>query len=126
MDAVHPAPAGGPVDQSDSPDNEEDLLALCKVNIPTSDILTFLKNINLPPEQLAGFGSPQQMSGSLSFSIIDPTPENPQTVADFSVTITGSHTRVAPAMNPNQPGYVSPTTPTIPTQVIDHSEGDVS
>lgn len=83
------------------------------VRIPTSDLFSFLTNINLPPQFLAGLGALHDISGFLSFEVVDPTPDDPRPVGKVHATIYGRHTHVVQALNPNQLGYVSPVTTTL-------------
>lgn len=89
------------------------------VRIPTSDLFSFLTNINLPPQFLAGLGALHDISGFLSFEVVDPTPDDPRPVGKVHATIYGRHAHVARHLNPNQPGYVSPVTMTLLAPVVE-------
>jgi hypothetical protein len=76
--------------------------------LPTSDLVAFLGNINLPPQMLYGLGDISSLSGLMSFEVIEPTEEDPHPKGSLRVVINGVHSRSLPLLNPNQPGYVSP------------------
>lgn len=76
------------------------------VSLPTSDLLRFLTNINLPPQLIAGLGALSDLSGVLSYEVAEATPEDPHPMRRFNVRIEGHHTCHLAALNPNQPGYV--------------------
>lgn len=105
---------------ADSPDPPDPSKAeprpdVVTVNIPTSSIYEFLTHLNLPPEYTAGLGALSGLSGILSFEVPpDPDPAQPADLpvrasAALRVVLTGTHTRMTPALNPNQPGYLSAT-----------------
>lgn len=78
------------------------------VNLPTSDLVNLLSNINLPPQMISGLGALSRLSGVLTFEVLEPSDEDPRPTGRLSVAIEGTHARSAPALNPNQPGYVNP------------------
>jgi hypothetical protein len=81
------------------------------VYLPSSDIVAFLKNINLPPQLIAGFGMPSEVHGFLAFEDATPSTEEPQPTSAFRVVLYGKHMNVAARLNPNQPGYVGEVVP---------------
>ena len=81
------------------------------VRLPSSDLLAFLKNINLPPQLLDGLGTPSELSGFLTFEFASATQEDPHPVRRFKLSVYGCHTAHLTALNPNQPGYVSEVIP---------------
>jgi hypothetical protein len=90
----------------------DDTLKQNVVYLPSSDIVAFLKNINLPPQLTAGFGIPSSVHGFLAFESSTPTPEDPRPVCKFRVVLYGEHMNVHSPLNPHQPGYVADLTPT--------------
>lgn len=84
-----------------SPDSEPSDAATGErtVSLPTSDLYAFLSHINLPPEQIAGFGTLSAIAGELTYGVADGDDN------DFRVEIRGRHRVVRPRLNPNQPGY---------------------
>jgi hypothetical protein len=80
------------------------------VHLPTSDLIAFLSNINLPPQMMSGLGALSKLDGFLTFEVLTPTDEDPRPSGKLRLTVYGRHSHVATALNPNQPGYVSPVT----------------
>ena len=78
------------------------------VSLPTSDLIAFLSNINLPPELLAGFGSLSGVAGELNYELLDDDGNDLEATCRFTVEIHGRHRITQPRLNPNQPGYVKP------------------
>lgn len=83
------------------------------VYLPSSDIVAFLKNINLPPQLIAGFGMPSEVHGFLAFEDATPSTEEPQPTSAFRVVLYGKHMNVGARLNPNQPGYVGEVVPSV-------------
>ena len=104
-----PAPEPEP-----DPDPDDEALTILKAEaqtvwLPTSDLMTFLTHVNLPPQMLYGLGDISSLSGLMSFEVIEPTEDDPHPKGSLRVVINGTHSRSLPLLNPNQSGYVSPT-----------------
>ena len=85
----------------------DDTLRQNVVYLPSSDIVAFLKNINLPPQLLAGFGIPSEVHGFIDFEDAVPSEGETQASGAFRVVLYGKHLNTTPLLNPNQPGYES-------------------
>jgi len=104
------------LDAASDPDSDRTV-----VYLPSSDIIAFLRNINLPSQFLVGFGVPARVNGFLAFESSSPTPDDPHPLCRFRVVLYGEHMNVSTPPNPNQSGYQNPT---IDSTLADAGEGE--